>query len=169
MTYVKKLILTIIFCSLFNWISAQEAQLKSVYIFNFTKLVEWPDDSSQENFVIGIIGKTPVSIMLNTIARKRKVGNRKIIVKEFDIHSIEYTHILFVPKEYSSFLPSILESRKNSKTLIVTEAEGPSGRGGMINFVIRSNHLRFELNKTKAIQAQLKISKELENLAILVR
>jgi len=149
--------------------SAQEAQLKSVYIFNFTKLVEWPDSGNSSDFVIGIVGQSPVSIMLNTIARKRKVGSRNIVVKEFDLHNIQETHILFVPKEYSKYLATILEAKKNSNTLIVTEAEGLSGRGGMINFVIHNNHLRFELNKTKAVRAHLKISKELENLAISVR
>jgi hypothetical protein len=50
----------------------------------------------------------------------------------------------------------------------VGDTKGFAKLGGMINFVLEDNRVRFEVNKTAAEQTGMKISSKLLSLAVLV-
>ncbi|MES2430263.1 MAG: YfiR family protein [Bacteroidota bacterium] len=142
-----------------------EANLKAVFIYNFTKYVEW--DTNNGDFVIGVIGQSSVTSALNIIARNNTVKNKKIVIKVFNKpEDIEYCNILFIPKNSFS-LSSILE-KTGKGTLTVSEENGYAKKGTAFNFVIVNNKLKFEANLKALYLADLKAGSQLLKLGIIV-
>lgn len=145
----------------------EEADLKAVFIYNFTKYIDWPDDGNND-FVIGIIGPSAVTEPLREIARSGTVNNKKMVVRVFDDpDEIEDCRILFIPKKLPFPLSSILE-KIGKGMLAVSEEEGDAQQGTAFNFVIINHKLKFEVNLKALYSKNLKASSQLLKLAILV-
>src|SRR5206468_262493 len=58
------------------------ARLKSVFIYNFTRYIDWPADYKSGNFVINMFGSnTAMLTELNNMAKTKTVGAQKIEIK----------------------------------------------------------------------------------------
>jgi hypothetical protein len=60
-----------------------EYKVKSVFIFNFTKFVDWPStsfESEDSPFIIGIIGNNPFGNYLEETVLGEKVGPHPIVI-----------------------------------------------------------------------------------------
>src|SRR3974390_2569859 len=62
-------------------ISAQDADYKAytLFLYNFMKYIEWPDPTG--DFVIGVMGDSPIKNDLKTLSENKKAKGRKIVVK----------------------------------------------------------------------------------------
>ena len=57
-------------------------KIKAVFLYNFTKYFEWPDNKKTGNFIIYVVGKNEnVIAELKGLATKKKVGNQDIEIK----------------------------------------------------------------------------------------
>lgn len=152
------------------WVSvavAQNYQLHTVYIYSFIRYVQWP--SVEGDFVIGVVGDSPIIDHLKKMAAAKKAGTRDIIVKEFaSSASVSATDILFVSKSASESFEEIKSKVNTANTLLITETEGLGMEGSAINFVERNGKLAFELNRHSVEEAGLKVSTELTRLAIII-
>lgn len=150
--------------------NSSNAKIKAMFIYNFTKYIDWPDKYKQGNFVIGVLGTTPFYNDLTSLLSKKNAGDQKFEIKSFS--SVESAsgmcHILFIPSANSSMLPDVLKKMKDKCTLIVTEKSGMAKQGSGINFVVENNKQRFELNKTNIEKYNLKVSSTLTALSIAV-
>jgi len=168
----RRLILLVFIGSLFLAGSGNydtNAKIKAVYIYNFTKYVEWPKEYREEIFVIGIVGNSPLLAELKGMSATKKVFGQKIEVLQFkNASEISKCHILFVPTSTSEPFSSILGKLKGYSTLLITDKPGMASKGSAINFVIMQNRQKFELNESNAVKYNLKVSNSLEALAILV-
>ena len=70
-------------------------------------------------------------------------------------------NILFISSSERQRLPQIIQSLRGSSVLTVGEMGGFNQQGGMINFILVSNKVRFEINAREAEQARIKISSKL--------
>lgn len=146
------------------------SKIKAVYIYNFTKFIEWPISYKQGNFVIGILGTSPLFRELsNMAATKKTVSQQPFEIQSFpNINSISKCHLLFVSADNAGNLKDITAKLRGFSTLIVTEKAGMAKQGAAINFVIQDNKPKFELNKANAEKYNLKVGTSLSGLAILV-
>jgi hypothetical protein len=148
--------------------AAGNAKLKVMFMYNFTKMVKWPDEYNDGNFIIGVYGTyAPLLVELNKMANVKTVGSQKFEIKP--LSSIEPTgkyHILFVSNDKLSQFSEITAKLKGKGTLLITENAGMMKRGSIINFVVVDNKIKFELSKANAEKQKLKIGHELEALAI---
>ncbi len=146
------------------------AKIKAVFIYNFTKYIEWPQSYKEGEFTIGIIGETSLYSELIKMTETKKVANQTLEVKKFtSTTDVTKCHILYVSKEKSQSLTDILKKVKNNSTLIVTEESGLVDKGSGINFIIKDNRQKFELNKSNVERYKLKVSSNLEALAFTVK
>ncbi len=146
------------------------AKIKAVFIYNFTKYIEWPKSYQEGEFTIGIIGESPLYSELTKMTQTKKVANQSLQVKKFNsTQDISKCHILYLSKDKSGEISSVLKSLKNNSTLIVTEQSGLVDKGAGINFIIKDNRQKFELNKTNVEKYKLKVSSSLEALAFTVK
>jgi hypothetical protein len=146
----------------------KEADLKAVFIYNFTQYIEWDSSGITNEFVIGIIGNSEVSPALIEIAKTNKIRSRAIKVIKYDKpENIGRCQILFITNESTFSLQSILRNTEKG-TLTISETTGYANMGSAINFVIRNDKLRFEANLKSLDMAGLKASSQLLKLAIIV-
>ncbi len=146
------------------------AKIRAMFLYNFTKNIEWPKSYKQGNFIIGILGTSTLKDELQTIVASKKVGN----VQDFEIlqfsstSDIKKCHILYVTSENSAMMKPAQAKIKGKSTLLITEKAGMAKQGAAINFIVVDNKQKFELNKANAEKYDLKVSNNLTSLAILV-
>lgn len=146
------------------------AKIKAVFIYNFTKYIEWPADYQSGDFTIAILGDNESLFKeLSNMSKVKKVANRPFTIKKINNASqIGKSHIVYIPTENSPAVAKALSSVKGKSTLVVTESPGYAKKGATINFMIAGGRQKFELNKSTAQQHNLKVSSTLENIAVLV-
>lgn len=145
------------------------AKIKAIYIYNFTKYIEWPDNYKNGNFVIGVIGNNVALINeLNKMAASKTVGSQKLEIKNLSAPDAT-CHILYLLSDNSSQLNDVIEKNKSKCTLIITDKAGLAAKGAGINFIIQENKQKIELNKSNIERYKLKVASSLVELAIQVK
>lgn len=146
----------------------QNANLKAVFIYNFTMYFDWNAASTDADFIIGVIGSSPVKPALLMVAATKDVRGRKIVIKSFrNSADITACDMLFIPGDCKIPLSMILE-RVPEGTLTVSEKPGYAMAGACLNFLLVNNRLKFEANLDALSKARLKASSQLLKLAIIV-
>lgn len=148
---------------------AQNYKMHSVFIYSFTRYVQWPDAYNQGDFEIMVLGESPILEELKAMAQAKKVGDRPIkITKIKEASEIRKCNILFVPTSRSADIAAVMEKINTQSILVVTEEPGLALKGSDINFIIKDGKLAFELNQASVNKQGLKVSNELTRLAILI-
>ncbi len=148
---------------------AQDAKLQGIFIYSFTRYVQWPDEFNQGDFVISIIGDSPMVAELQSLADKKKVDGRVIkLVKANSVAEVKKCNILFLPDSQSHLLTSVLSHVNDWPTLVVTQQEGLAKKGSYINFITKEGNLAFEMNMAAITKHRLKVFAELTRRAIVI-
>lgn len=149
---------------------AQVPKYQAMFIYNFAQNIEWPAAYKSGDFKIAVLGGSPVIAELENLSKTYKVGNQKMSVTKFkSTDKIQKCHILFVPKNKSGEIGTVLAKVKSYNTLLITEKDGFARAGATINFVIRGGQLKFELNLANAKKSGLEVSQYLQNLGIMIK
>jgi hypothetical protein len=144
-------------------------KIHSLFIYKFTQYIEWPDKGSGGNFVIGVVGSSPLTPELEALAATKKVDAKTIIVKKLSASAdMSDCHMVFVSESQSGQLNSILGKLSGKPVLVMSEANGGAKKGAGVNFIIVDDKMKFELNKASIEKQGLKVSGELVKLAIVV-
>ena len=145
-------------------LSGLEYHVKAGFIYNFAKFVEWPTTSFESNnnvIVLCFVSDNPLSEVLFDLNDKI-VSGKKIEVRKYkDDHDIEGCNIFFFGTADKTFIQQELIKLKNRNILTVGEIEGFAQMGGIINFFMEKNRLRFEVNVDAARKAGLKLSSQI--------
>ncbi len=148
---------------------AQNYKMHSVFIYSFTRYVQWPDAYNQSDFEILVIGDSPIFDELKAMAQAKKVGDRPIkITKINDASEIRKCNILFLSTTKSAQITEVMEKVNTQSILVVSEEPGLAQKGSDINFIVKDGKLAFELNQASVNKQGLKVSIELTRLAILI-
>lgn len=147
----------------------KEYELKSVYIYNFSKYIEKIAPDHDPEFVIGVFGESPMIKALRSLAEKKKVADRPIVIKQWmAFQDIDSCHFLFIARASATELDSILKKAADSQILTISDTENYAQEGVAVNFVTIDDKIRFKLNLDAIDRAHLKVSSKLIKLAILV-
>jgi len=146
------------------------AKLKAIFIYNFTKYIEWPPASKKGDFVIGVLGDYPTLVKeLKTMALTKKAGLQRIAVENYhSVGAIKNCHILYIDKEKSIHLQRAISKMNGHNTLLITDKVGLAKQGAGINFFASENKQKFELNMANVKKYNLKVSSKLVALAKVV-
>lgn len=157
------------FCMGLGAANAQTYQLHSVFMYSFTRYIQWPDESNQGDFEIHVLGDSPILTELRKMAESKKVGDRPIKVARLGaLGDIKKCNILFVPADKSGQLADILSKVGTNATLVVTEQSGVGAKGSGINFIEKDGKLAFEINQNALTRQRLKASNELMRFGIVI-
>lgn len=158
------LVLLLIFGS--SGVHGQEEKFIGLFVYNFTKYFDWPDNMKTGNFTIEVLGHKSVFDELSRLTAGKSVGNQPIIIKNINsIDQVTKSHILFVGHWQSRLVVDVLAKLNGSSTLIISEAEGMLVQGSAINFVIRDTNIKFEIDITNAKDKGLKVDPRIRELA----
>jgi hypothetical protein len=171
--HIKAFVLTVLFfgCIGISNVKAQEANYKaySLFVYNFIKYIEWPPESSPQ-FVIGVMGNSPIVSELKSLAAAKKAKGKSIVIKIINSPAeAANCNLLYVPDSKSKYLKDYLAVINNKSILVVSEREGMAKKGAGINFVLDENeNLKFEVSKATLAFHSLKIPTVLLNLGYVV-
>lgn len=162
-------IITGVFCGiLFMNIAAQTEipKAQAMFIYNFSRLVEWPANYKSGPFIIGFVGSSATYEQMSAFSTGKSVGSQAISVQKFaSVDDISTCHILFIPFSKTKDMVNILAKVQGKSTLLITEKHGALNNGSAINFVIFDDKLKFEFKPENATKYQIKVSSKLNEMA----
>jgi len=142
-----------------------ENQVQAVFLFNFSRFVEWPAQTfaaPNDPFVIGILGSDPFGARLDEAVRNEQINGHPLTVRRFrTVAEVENCQILFVDRSEVARLGQILAALDHRSTLTVSQADGAAQRGVMIQFATENNRIRLRINVESARASGLTISSKL--------
>jgi hypothetical protein len=147
-------------------------QVKSAFLYNFAKFIQWPPDRFERPdspIVIGVIGNNPFGEYLEAL-RGKPIGTHEIVIEKVEnAEQARKCHVLFVG-EKGKKAANIIQKLDRAEVLTVTdEMDEFQDVGAVVNLVTSDKHVHFEINVDAAQRAQLKINSSLLNLAKIVR
>jgi hypothetical protein len=151
--------------------TAGEYEVKAAFLVNFLKFVEWPrgDVSRTSACDICVLGHNPFGAALTNMQNTVVAGKRLTTKVCEEPREANNCHILFISASEKDRLGSILEEMKHSHVLTVGDMKGFARAGGVVQFVIEEDKVRFMINIDAADRAKLKISSKLLRLSRVFR
>jgi 2-phospho-L-lactate transferase/gluconeogenesis factor (CofD/UPF0052 family) len=142
-----------------------ENQVQAVFLYNFSRFVEWPAQTfaaATDPFVIGILGSDPFGARLDEAVRNEDINGHPLTVRRFrSVAEVDNCQILFVDRSELARLGQILAALDHRSTLTVSQADGTAQRGVMIQFATENNRIRLRINVESARASGLTISSKL--------
>ena len=149
-----------------------ETQVKSLFLINFAKYVDWPPvafDGAAAPIVIGLWKDDKFSEVLGQTVERKHVGGRRIVFRLIAAgDDTANCHILFIRDAQKTRLGEILGKTQGLPVLTVGEMDQFLESGGVINFVKKEGKVRLEINLAAARQAGLGLSSKLLSVADVV-
>lgn len=172
--YLKRwLMLIVLLFPQVNTVMAQrspaEEQVKAVFIYNFTKFIDWPANSfnhPEPAFVIGVVGNQSISPFLQEAIAGELAAGRPILIKHFaSAREIKNCHILYIGSEDPDRVKAIIAQTQNQSILTVSDSPNFLRWGGMVRFYTEKGKIRLEINSDAAKSAGIRISSKLLSVA----
>ncbi len=152
---------------------AQEVNYKaqSLFLYNFIKYSKFPTLPLNNEFVITVLGETPLLAELQAMAKVKKTteGYPIVIRKANTVNDIGTSQLVYIPDSRSKDLKLAVEKTQGQPVLIIAEREGLAKKGAVINFVtLDDDVLKFELSRKVLENRKLRMAGEIVQLALLV-
>lgn len=150
-----------------------EEELKAAFVLNFLKFIEWPTLGGTEDPIrIGVYGTSK-----DFAAELKKLQNRRVrthrlnivFLEELpDLETLDSLEVLILnPKEEAE--KRWLKELMPEELLIIGEQKPVAEEGGMIDFFMQRDRVRFRINHDNMKDAKLVVSSKLLRLATLVK
>ena len=177
---IRSLFLAPILCVHFVTVGAaaqqakpSEYQVKAAYVYNFGKFVKWPEGASANRsnaFTICVLEDDPFGTVLQSTLASESLGGKPVAVKRVPTpQDAASCHILFLSTVQETKLKEILAALGQAPVLTVSDIPEFSQRGGMIQFVLQGDRVRFEINRANAEGDGLILTSDLLKVAVAVR
>lgn len=147
-----------------------EYQLKAAFLYNFIKFVQWPANTfatESAPITIGVLGENPFGNNLEATVKGKSIDGHPLSIKYFSSAkdpAVKSCQVIFICQSERKRMGEILSALKGTRLLTVSETETFIDDGGMINFVMENNKVRFEINEVAIRHSGLCISSKLLNL-----
>ena len=140
-------------------------------LYNFSKLIVWPNSSTATSFQVAIVGDKRVYVELQNLAQNRKVGNADYNIVFFkDVSELKgYNQIVYLSNQQCSDINQLTTQIENKAVLVVTERKGMTNQGSTISFLYNDQgKMGFEIARDNATKNNLIIRSQLERMAMKV-
>jgi hypothetical protein len=148
-----------------------EYPVKAAFLVRFGDYVDWPASafaSPSAPLVVCVVGEDPFGAALDKAAASQQVHGRPVTVKRLKgARADSGCHIAFIAAAEPARLSQQLEALHGVPALTVTDVK--SGPSGTVNFVVKDERVRFDIDEDAAMQNGLTVSSKLLALALNVR
>jgi hypothetical protein len=148
-------------------LSASIEEVKVAYLYNIIKLTSWADTSGLEQSTICIYGNYPEDFSIKSL-NGRTLKDKKLLVKHIINKNEDFSdcQVLYIPAIEAKHWDKIYQKIKNQSLLSLSDSSGFLERHGMIEFLIRTNKLRFRINKSLASDLGITFSAKLLEVSV---
>lgn len=145
-----------------------EHDLKAVFLYNFTRFVEWPSGipPGSEPFHLCVVADAVTTTAVEKAMEGELVNGRasRVLVPK-TVTDAPTCQILFIGRTEMTRAAPLLAAVRDSPVLTVSDADHFAVRGGTIEFVHEQGRVRFDVNVESARRAGLEISSRLLQVA----
>jgi hypothetical protein len=147
-----------------------EDDVKAAYLFNFSHFIRYSAaDAPAKTFDICLLGRDEISRILPQVVQNETVDNRPVRVIQFDrAAQARACAIVYMGPSEAGRVDQDLAALEGSSALTVSDLPHFTDRGGMIQFILQNNRVRFAVNLAPAQHARLALSSELLKVALSV-
>jgi YfiR/HmsC-like len=146
-----------------------EYGLKSVFLYQFCRFMEWPQSafaSANDPLVIGIVGDDPFGSLLREAVEGETYHGRPIRVEHYRTpRDIKRCHILFVSRSLVDDMDEITSRVAGKNVVTVGETDGFLDHGGMIALTADRNKVHLRVNASSLRAANVDVSSKLLRVA----
>ena len=149
-----------------------EYQVKATYLYNFGRFIKWPETApaGKDSFSVCVLGQDPFGPVLDSTLAGEALDGKPVVLRRFSKpQDAGDCRILFISTTEEKHLKEILTVLDEGGVLTVSDMPGFTRRGGMIQFVLEGDRVRFEINLSSAESARLVLSSELLKVATNVK
>lgn len=146
-----------------------EADVMAAYLFNFTRFIEWPDETppASDPFRLCVIADGAMTTLIErTMTGEAVKGRPSETAVPASIEDARRCQILFVGRTELSRARPLMAALRDQPVLTVSDAARFADTGGMIEFVRIGGHVRFRVNVEAAKRSRLSISSRLLRVAV---
>jgi hypothetical protein len=167
-----RLLLFVAFTAAFADSRPSEYDVKAAYLLNFGKFVRVEPAASASphtTFDVCIVGDDPIESALKTLTNGERVGGLPVRVLHVkDGAQARSCQIAYLSGSEGPRLDQDLEQLRGADVLAVSDNATFLTRGGMIQFLLVSNHVRFSVSLDAVRQSHLVLSSEFLRVAYAV-
>ena len=97
------------------------AKFKSLFIYNFTKLTEWPESYKQGDFIIGVVNDVDLAEQIELAAKTKKINSQNVVIKNINSTAdVSKCHVLYVSGSTAGEVDPFIKKAKDFNCLIIT-------------------------------------------------
>jgi hypothetical protein len=140
-------------------------QVHSLFVMNIARYSTWPSGIGE--FHIVVYGKSKIyDELVKQVAGKNINGLTAKVSQAENVGNISDAQIVFLADGKSNNLGDIIKATEGKSIMIITEREGLFKKGAGFSFVLTDNNtLRYDINNAELEKRNIKVSKNLANLA----
>ena len=145
---------------------ASEVQLKTLYLFNFSRFVQWPEPKKDSKiFRFCTYPKNPLGETLHQL-EQRTIKDKPVQINELkSVNDIKGCHAVFIDLNPGSDLARVNAIAIKNHVLTISDQKQFANKGGMIQMFIEKGKIRFNINFDSSRSASLQINSKLITLA----
>lgn len=138
--------------------------VKTGFLFNFFKFVEWPPGASEKGFRFCLAEESELGASIGAIDGKTVNGKVISVRRNVSGEALKNCSMIFLPFK-RDLRNDILQQINGLPILTVGDGESFIDQGGMIGLIESGSHLGFEVNLLQLKQSRLQVSAQLLKLA----
>lgn len=144
-----------------------ENRVKTAFIYNFAKFIDWPSGNDIEAFHLCLAGQTELGGLIKRTLDGKVIKDRNIRVQSigWSTDALANCHMLYLNGSQSVQADRMLQTAHRESILTIGESEDFNNQGGIIRFLVVDGKVRFSINHAAARKVGLNISAKLLEVA----
>lgn len=165
--WIAALSLCLLVASVWGQASPSEYEVKAAYLLNFGKFMRMNGgEQAHGTFDICILGRDPIGASMDQIAANETIDGQPVQVRRIsDPTQAKGCQIVYISPFEANRIREDLAILAGSDALTVGEASDFLGLGGMIQFILQGDHVRFNVNLNAVDRTHIVLSSELLRVA----
>ncbi|MDX8393109.1 MAG: YfiR family protein [Mariprofundales bacterium] len=151
--------------------TVDEYQVKAAFIGHFSHFIQWPEQDSNTTLELCVFAPLEYQNIFELLSSKHtKRLSLRYYTQPTQINDapLASCHIIFFTKKFFSIQNNIIKNTRLNPILTVGETIGFANNGGIIEFRVERQKIRFSINLDAARVKKLVISSRLLRLAHIV-
>lgn len=143
-------------------------KVEAAYLYRICSYINWPAETFRKvdsPIVIGILSNDSLAEKSATLVRGRHVKGRPVVTRRIQqLNQLNGVHLLYVGQDSEQVL-SLPQFMSGHPPIVTVTREIKDRSKSMINFVLDSDHIRFDIVNSLAKEAGIRFDADLLSVA----
>jgi len=152
--------------------SASAPAMKAAFLYNFAKFAQWPADALPpgQPLVLCVLDDHEVADALEQMVRAQIVEGHALTLRVVSADGpIRSCHLLYAGGPDSKQAAQLMNTLTGAAVFSVGDRDRFAERGGVAQFFVENDRMRFAINTVAAQRARITLSSKLLSLAKIVK